>query len=366
MFAGLIAGLKSIRTSLLNGYGVILIAWLNWPWFEAFRERAELGRLSESDLGQRLAGLIGTDNTSAQLGALTFAAATLGAAVNQLFMSRFLDELEKTFRAPNWTGWSAPKLDAVRSFGHIKQGVRGGEVQPYSHQVVHAQSHFYEQHLWEEYLSAQRDEGEARFRLNLLVLLAVVGLSIFWMSVGWFLVALGVWATLGGELRLRWRTVTQEMTSKRLLELNEALADAFMGVRKAESDLGPRRRWSALDSLDAFEDWSGLESSLEMWKVLSHLEAGGVSENLKEFWEDFDNLLPRLVGAWGSSGLSWPGLDAAIKDSSSPSAHFAGEELLRLRDEIFRLVAERGAVKIHQFRQHRLPKKQKRLNKPRS
>ena len=202
MFTGLTAGLSSLRGNLLNGYGLLLLGWIHWPWINSFREWLGVGSLATTELGERIEDLFALDafGPTAQLGALTFVAVTLGAPTERLVMSRLLDRLERRFGAPRWTTWTKPILDKVTEYGEKSKSwieVPDSSAEPGGKRRVpkDVRSHFYEQHLYEAYQAATKEQSEARFRLNLLVLLSIIGLSLFlhggWL---WLFVALSGWA----------------------------------------------------------------------------------------------------------------------------------------------------------------------------
>lgn len=279
MFSGITTGLRSVRTSLLNGYGTMLIGWIHWPWLE---ERFGLGALAEDPLSLRFEALLRDLGSTAQLGALTFGAVMLGSVVHRLLMGPVLTGLERLAGLPRWDLWVAPRLENVRRYGETDRtsfrfGISmSGQDKGFPESADRQRSsRYFEQHLWESYKSAQQDQDEARFRLNLIVLAALFGISMIGQSPWWMGIGGSMLVLLGAELSIRNRVVTKSMTKIRLQEIDEErslenLAEAFGRLVQDDPDAA---RGVIRD--DAF--YKVLESKYETQQVSKAAAAAKVS-----------------------------------------------------------------------------------------
>ena len=228
MFAGLIAGFQSVRTSLLNGYALIFMGWLLWPrlqWVPG------LDGVGGSELGIRLEVLFVKLGTGAQLGALSFGAAMLGAGADRLVVSRVLEWLEQHFGAPDWDAWIASMRTDLKRYGEsisYESAFREGN-EP---SRLSVSSHFYEQALWEDYQDAKREKSEALFRLNILVVGVPVGFLLLFEGLPWIFVAVLTWSLLGYELSDRWEKRTDSLTKTRLEQLDNQIFGLERRIRK--------------------------------------------------------------------------------------------------------------------------------------
>ena len=78
-----------------------------------------------------------------------------------------------------------------------------------------------DRYLLDDYQDARREQSESRFRLNLLVVGAAVGAALLIQDPIWLPVTLILWTLLIGEIRVRWGQVSEDLTEKRIKEIEK-------------------------------------------------------------------------------------------------------------------------------------------------